>query len=315
MLRGVAKGAALAVFGRVRGGPELYRTLTRRHMGTAASHVDKLQRVWPEYARVWPRLCGLALDGARLWIHEAGATPFSALAAFLLTGRAGVLTNTQQPLLDRYLARSVNAALAAGFPAGAVPADRRARLEPIRWRRDASGAVGDLGGAAHVGVDPGRLSLASESIDVCCTGGALEHYRPETLDDFLRESRRILRPGGIASHVFDHRDHLYHADKQLPFLAHLALPDAAYEVAFGHSLAYHNRLTPTQVARRFERAGFERIALRRLTLPAQRFVPDEAVCAERAGLSRRWLASRFRGISDADLHTAAAHYLYRKPRE
>lgn len=312
MLRGVAKGAALAAFGRVRGGPELYRTLTRRHLGTAASHVDKLQRVWPAHAREWPRLSGLVLEGARIWIHEAGATPFSAFAAFLLTGRAGVLTNTWQPLLDRYVARSVNGALAAGFPEGAVPEERRGRLEPLRWRRDAAGAIRELGGATHIGVEPGRIPLASESIDLCCTGGALEHYRPEALDEFLRESHRILRPGGIASHVFDHRDHLYHADKKLPFLAHLALRDAAYELAFGHPLAYHNRLTPEQVARRFERAGFERIVLRRLTLPAKRFVPDDEVCVNRPGLSRRWLAPRFRDISAADLRTAAAHYLYRK---
>jgi hypothetical protein len=62
-----------------------------------------------------------------------------------------------------------------------------------------------------------------------------------------------------------------------------------------------------------EVAGFERIAVRRMILPAQLYVHDERVTDGQAGIERGQLARRFRSATDADLHTAAAHYLYRKP--
>ena len=63
MLRAALKGGGLFVMGRVPGGPHLYRELTRNWMGTQATHVDKLQRVWPAYAEVWRTECGLELEG------------------------------------------------------------------------------------------------------------------------------------------------------------------------------------------------------------------------------------------------------------
>jgi SAM-dependent methyltransferase len=150
-------------------------------------------------------------------------------------------------------------------------------------------------------------------MDLCHSGGALEHYAPDALDAFLAECRRVLRPGGLASHVFDHRDHLHHADAGLPFLAHLALSGPVYQALFGHALGYHNRLSPTQVAARFERAGFEPIAVRRLVYPARHYAADDArAAAGTPGLPRALLARRFRGLSELDLRTAAAHYLYRR---
>jgi hypothetical protein len=45
MIRAIAKGAVLGVFGRLPGGPKLYRSITRDRLGTQAMHVDKLARV------------------------------------------------------------------------------------------------------------------------------------------------------------------------------------------------------------------------------------------------------------------------------
>jgi hypothetical protein len=67
------------------------------------------------------------------------------------------------------------------------------------------------------------------------------------------------------------------------------------------------------VARRFDRVGFEPIVIRRLILPAKRYVEGDAVLEGQPGISRQWLAGRHRGIGEEDLRTAAAHYLYRKP--
>ena len=311
MIRAVAKGAGLLAFGRAPGGAHAYRALTRGRMGTAASHVDKLARVWPGYVRVW-RAHGVSLEGAAIWAHDAGATPFMPIAAWMLTGRGAVTTNAHDRFLDRYLAYARAGALDAAWPDGAIPDERRRAIEGLRWITTCDDALAHLGTQLH---DEPR-AIATHSIDLCHSGGALEHETPDGLDAFLRELRRVLRPGAIASHVYDHRDHLHHADNRLPFLAHLAWPEPVYGALFGHPLGYHARLTPTEVAARCEAAGFPRLAVRRLIYAAKtgerRWVDrDDDAGAGAPGLPRALLARRFRSISDPDLRTAAAHYLYR----
>lgn len=124
-----------------------------------------------------------------------------------------------------------------------------------------------------------------------------------------------LKPGGLSSHVFDHRDHLYHADKRYPFLNHLRFSDAAYRVFFGHRLLFHNRILPEEVIRAFCDGGFELVSFRRLVLPSGRYAESgDEVTSGLRGLNSQKLHPRFRAASEADLYTAAAHYLFRKPK-
>ncbi len=307
MIRAIGKGAVQLGFGRVPGGFAAYRALTRGRMGTAATHVDKLARVWPGYVAVWRRF-GVELEGRDLWVHDAGATPFVHLAVFMITGR-GVVTTGHERVLDRYLARAREGVLAAAWLE--LPPARPDVIEGLRWIAGAREALAIVNARTHAD----SRTLAAASIDLCHSGGALEHETPAALAAFLAEQVRVLRPGGIASHVYDHRDHLHHADRALPFHAHLAWPELAYRGVFGHALGYHARLSPAEVAAAFEAAGLERVALRRLVYDGdRRWVDDpEAALAGAPGLPRARLAARFRAWSEADLRTAAAHYIYRKP--
>jgi len=282
-------------------------------MGTQATHVDKLQRVWPGYVAIWESACGLRLEGSDIWVHEGGWTPFPFFANYLLSGKSGVVSNSEGRILDKYVARAVNGVLSAAWPSGLGNESRRRELDAVRWEA-ATEAVAQLGGRDVRCRSGETLALESQSVDLCHSGGALEHYSPDKLRVFLRECHRILRPGGIASHILDCRDHLHHADPGLPFLTHLAWPGWAYSVGFGHELGYHNRLLPTQTAGLCEEAGFEVMALRRMILPERRYVEGEDVLAGQPGIPRRLLSHRFRGITEEDLRTAAAHYLLRKPR-
>jgi SAM-dependent methyltransferase len=317
VIRAAAKGAGQLAFATVPHGARAYRALTRGWMGTAASHVDKLARVWPGYVAVWRRL-GVELDGRALWTHDAGATPFMPLAAYLLTGRGAVTTNHHDRFLDRYLDHARAGVLAAAWPAGAIDDDRRRTIDGLRWVGGVREALAIAGAQVHDDVAPGAVPLASASIDLAHSGGALEHYPRAALIAFLAEQARVLRPGGVASHVVDHRDHLHHADRRLPFLAHLAWPEPAYRVLFDHPLGFHARLSPTEVQALFAAAGLERLAVRRLIYDAtsgeRRWVDDDRDARAGApGLPRARLASRFRELDDVDLRTAAAHYLYRRP--
>jgi len=304
MLRVIGKAAVQLGFGWMPGGAAAYRALTRGRMGTAASHVDKLARVWPGYVAVWKRH-GVELEGAQLWCHDAGATPFMPIAAYALTGRGAATTG--EPMLARYIDRARRGVLDCGLP---IPDDRRARIEGLRWLHRIEDVLAATGART-------REPIADASIDLCHSGGALEHEHPDELARFLADQLRVLRPGGLASHVFDHRDHLHHADNAVPFLAHLAWPEPVYRGMFGHALGYHSRLSPTEVAARFEAAGLARVAVRRLIYAdgQRRYVDsDDEALAGTPGIARERLAPRFCGWSDADLRTAAAHYLFRRPR-
>ena len=313
MIRALAKGALFGGFGITPATARLYRTLTREWMGSQATHVDKLQRAWPEYVNVW-RANGVELDHADLWIHEGGWTPFPFFASHLVTGKAGVVTNHEGRMLDRYLARAVNGAIACELAADLPLGERRRDLEPMRWAESVGSAVSEIGGTLHEGVAVDAMPLADSSVDLCHTGGTLEHYRPGELAAFLRESMRILRPGGVMSHVFDHRDHLHHADAGWPYLYHYGMADVTYRLLCSGSLLYHNRLLPDRIAGMFEDAGFRRVKIRRMMLPSRKYVDDGTdMSGADFGIERNKLSRRFAEASDDDLRTAAAHYLYRKP--
>jgi len=308
----MAKGALHLGLGHLPGGPAFYQHIAWQLLGTQATHVDKLARVTPGYCRVWDRVCGLRLEGTDLWIHDAGGTPFWALAGHLLTGRPVQLTNAGVPMLDRHLPRAVQGVLGMDLARDVGNPQRRATISACRWLESSVEALDRVQAQLHLDVLPRAIPLADASIDLAHSGGALEHLEPSDLDGFLAECHRVLRPGGVASHIFDHRDHLHHADRTLPFLAHLGLREPAYRALRGHSLGYHSRLSPTQVAARFEAAGFEPIARRRLVIPARRYVEDPVAQAAEPGLPRWLLARRFRDMDDLDLRTAACHYLYRR---
>lgn len=303
MRRALTKAAVQFAFGHAPGGPALYRRLTRDVLGTQAGYLTKMKTRWRRYADRW-RAAGVP-DDARLWVHDAGWTPLMALLGWLDFGTGVVLTDDHARMQDQHLAEAVDVALAICD----APAERRAVVETLRWA-----SIDDALTAVDAQIHPrcgARMPLADDSLDVCHTGGALEHYRPDALRDFLAECLRVLRPGGLASHVIDHRDHLFHTDKRWPFHAHWALPEPLYRVGFGHALGYHNRLPPTAMERLFVEAGFERVAvIRRFSDGTEGETPAGD---PPTGLASRWTWRRWREVSQADRCTWAAHYLFRKP--
>src|SRR5204863_6341007 len=88
------------------------------------------------------------------------------------------------------------------------------------------------------------------------SAGTLEHYPPGEARALLAMTRDSLQPGGVLSHVMDHRDHRWHADKTISPLLHLTLTEDEYTRRFSNPLDYHNRWMRSQWVALLEELGF-----------------------------------------------------------
>lgn len=304
------------------GAASLYHRVTCEYAGSQAFHAPKLAAVWTGYAALWEQWYGLPRGNARIWVHDAGWTPISAFASFMITGRAATLTNSHARVLGRYGQQALQCALAmpleqTGLAASTLAA-RRAALQAAVHREGAIGAVQALGGrVVNKNFTGSQATIGAGLFDLCHSGNALEHYPPTALRRFLATCVTSLRRGGIASHVVDHRDHLHHVDRTWPFLLHRSLPERAYRMLFGHVLLYHNRLTPTQMMACLESVGLERVMVRRAGADLV-YKPDEEVLRQPSGVPAwtqtcpAWARVGAGPASPLDARTTYAHYVYRK---
>jgi hypothetical protein len=129
----------------------------------------------------------------------------------------------------------------------------------------------------------------------------LEHYTPRQLDDELPRMRTALRPGGVLSHVVDHRDHRWHADKSIPPMLHLTLDAAEYSRRFDNPLDYHNRWLRSDWIQALKRHGFS-VEARTVIAAGEDLAPLD--------LDR--LADPFRGRPETDLTSLVTHFVATK---
>jgi SAM-dependent methyltransferase len=310
-MRALLKSTIQGVFGRLPAGPAIYRHLTRHVMGTQSSHIDKLSHAWPDYADLWLRN-GICLEGKTIWIHGGGWTVYPCLLSFLLTGKGGVVSIWEGSADDQYTVKSIDFALSVSFRDHTIPEERLALIRSLRGKT--TDQILNAINGKIVRMDRVTPAMADSSADLVVTGGVLEHFRPHELRGFLYKTANVLKPGGWCSHVFDLRDHLYHADKSIPFLNHLRLSDFQYKFRYGHPLGYHNRLLPAELEALIQSAGFQIRTTRRRILPQNRWATgQEDFDLATPGLDRSLLAPRFRNSTDEDLRTTAIQFLAQKP--
>lgn len=140
---------------------------------------------------------------------------------------------------------------------------------------DACGARYETNGLAALSAVP------SGHVDLVFSQAVLEHVRLREFAPLLKEMRRILGPGGVASHQVDLKDHLATS------LNHLRFTERTWESEFmARSGFYTNRLRRQAIVELFEAEGF-RIRVdgirrwpavpidRRSLAPAFRDLPEE----------------------------------------
>jgi predicted SAM-dependent methyltransferase len=138
-------------------------------------------------------------------------------------------------------------------------------------------------------------NLPDDSVDLIFSQAVLEHVRKNEFVDTVRECWRLLRPGGVCTHVVDYKDHLEES------LNNLRFSDQLWEAEWiASSGFYTNRIRLVEMIRIFEEQGFvvnvlDKTEWRAIPIPKER------------------LNSRFMAFTDAELKISGATLRLRKP--
>jgi hypothetical protein len=243
------------------GGHHLYRWLTAKVFGMQAGMATKWFRVIPNHVKVMQDHFGATARETVMWCFNCGATPAPAYAMALATDRPGLLTDQDDRMTGHYLAVS-RRLLAAQGPALAelagAPADRLAELlEKIPAAGDERAAMAGIGMTYSAHHESVLQAPWCGTIGLMFSTGTMEHYSPQQLEEWIAMVGRALRPDGVLSHVMDHRDHRWHADKSLSPWLQYTLSEAQFRQVMGNTLDYHNRWLKGDWVRFFERHGWQ----------------------------------------------------------
>jgi SAM-dependent methyltransferase len=151
-----------------------------------------------------------------------------------------------------------------------------------------------FGIAYHAPRDARATGLPAESVDLVTSTNTLEHVPAADIGPILRESARLLRPGGIMSFRIDMQDHASYIDPRRSPYDYLHYSDRAWRI-ISPSLEYENRLRLPDYRRLFAEAGLATVE-EHVTRPG----PEHL-----AALAQVDLAPRFRAYAPDDLAARA----------
>ena len=131
-------------------------------------------------------------------------------------------------------------------------------------------------------------SLPDNSVDFIFSQAVLEHVRKKEFVNTIQECWRVLKPGGICTHVVDFKDHVEASLNNLRFSDQLWEADWMASSGF-----YTNRIRFGEMLQIFEKQGFEITVLDKTEWP---IVP----------VPKKYMQPRFRSMSDSDLKVSSA---------
>jgi SAM-dependent methyltransferase len=108
----------------------------------------------------------------------------------------------------------------------------------------------------HAPADASQTGLPDQSVDLFYSAAVLEHVPPEALVKIVRESRRVLRPGGVAFHEIGLHDH-YSDVAPIPKINFLKYSDRTWDFWVQNRISYHNRMRAKEFLQLFEAEGLK----------------------------------------------------------
>ncbi len=264
-MKWIIKASASAVLSRVPGGRSVYHKLQRACGTNGFDFPESLKRSVEIVDLV--RGAGGQLEKAVCVEIGTGWRPFLPIL-LRLAGAERIVTFDVNPWLDRDYVRETIRAI--GSRLHEVSASLQLPEEKIRRRFEP--AIPDDSKLNDLKLDrllerfhieyrcPGdarQTGLAEGTADFIVSSNVLEHIPPEVLQAIHRESRRILKPGGLIAHRFNPQDHFVAVDSSITGANFLKFSKRQWYWLGGSGLAYHNRLRCVEHRRLVEDADFQ----------------------------------------------------------
>lgn len=263
MVRYLCTAAALKAFSCGPWMRGLYRTLGNqvgnRRRGAAAMgsyYMDRVKRM----LRL-QKQCGLVRSGDRIIELGTGWLHWEALTIRLFYDVQAVLfdvwDNRQLSGLKNYLVQ-LNSALNDGFGLSAAELTRAQSLIQVITKVESFAELYKLLGFEYVLESSGSLrQFPTGSFQLVVSAGVLEHVKREAVPVLLRETLRVLKPGGWALHSIDTQDHLSHYDSTVSKKMYLTFSEPTWRYLFENKVQYINRLQRGEWLELFKSGGFE----------------------------------------------------------
>lgn len=247
------------------------------------------------------REAGLDLKGAT--VLELGTGWYPVIPLILrLAGAARIILTDEYSLLDRETlgaavaflnARQDDLAERLGIEARDI---ERALTLPESAPLD--DALAALGLSYHV---PTGLDGLYLQVDAVISHTVLEHIPPTVLEMIFRQSRSLLRPGGLISHGIDHSDHRQHQDPRLGRVDFLRYGKITWRLLCLNPQDYTNRLRHSDYMKMIRDVGFK--------ITVERSLIDRATLTR---LDGQLLTSHFQSYAPEDLATTWSHIVARR---
>lgn len=257
------KGAIQRVLGKVPAGERLHFHLQRRLGGlrTLDREIEAKVEDWRLMVGHL-RTSGFKVAGTRFFEMGTGwytTFPF----ALYLAGAKSVDTCDLNRHLDDELVRAMAKALEKHLgmiaeETGASRGEVETRYKTLTKALDRNETVeGATGGVVRYRApsDAAKTGLADASLDVVFSNSVLEHVPGPVIADCLKESRRILRHGGVVFHSVNCGDHYAYTDNKIHQLNYLKFSDDEWE-RWNNAFLYQNRLRAIDFTDLAKAAGF-----------------------------------------------------------
>lgn len=170
-----------------------------------------------------------------------------------LAGASSVITFDLQRHLNVRLTKRMLKVLESHLPSIASAANRS--LPDVRSAYLALSAT-RLPFEYRAPADATQSGLPDNSIDVVFSNSVLEHVPRPVIAAMMRESARVLRPGGIAMHSVNCADHYAYFDKNITFMNYYRFTEEEWQF-WNNDLQYQNRLRPQDFLNLAEEAGLK----------------------------------------------------------
>jgi SAM-dependent methyltransferase len=139
--------------------------------------------------------------------------------------------------------------------------------------------------------------VQAESYDVVVSAGVFEHLPRGAVPEYVRDTYRLLKPGGYAVHSINTTDHLHLYDRTASPKNYLRYSASQWALFFENEVQYINRLQRCEWLTIFDQAGF--------------------TCIEESGsrcdLTGLHIDSQYRRMDDISLETTSWNAVFQKP--